>query len=425
MGLGFGDWVLLQPELLNTYAQAVIYTLRNDPEERGSLGEERVLRGELDYPPDFERLPEGDEAIVLLAMHRQLVERELCFRDHDDRENRAAQLIFPSYFRRDRPDRPEAPTTLVTYRFRGQLDTVYASLVTRLHRSDSFESGELWRDAADFTGPTGRPIGVRLTRHDDGRGQLDIYYDELPPPGDQVLFDRHVDEHLRRTATDVQRQRIYRCPSCDIAPSEAAVQRRKTDRMTFIRCNACVEEPKIPFDDDLERRFADATNVAKVARDRDRAQSRLDNESRERVLVGEAYTIVASAGQIAREIVVSDWGLDMEVEFKDDDGNASGKRVWLQLKSGDSHLRRRKRDEAQMFRLNERHAAYWADQAEPVYLVVRDGDGRIEAMDVRAELRRLRDDGPWPPSQIRFDGERFDVMCVRRWRQRALGLEQP
>jgi hypothetical protein len=34
-------------------------------------------------------------------------------------------------------------------------------------------------------------------------------------------------------------------------------------------------------------------------------------------------------GQIAREIVVSDWGPDMEVEFKDDNYHPSGRRVWL------------------------------------------------------------------------------------------------
>ncbi|HET6919513.1 MAG TPA: DUF4365 domain-containing protein, partial [Jiangellaceae bacterium] len=60
--------------------------------------------------------------------------------------------------------------------------------------------------------------------------------------------------------------------------------------------------------------------------------------------------------QNAREIVVSDWGLDMEVEFKDDNHQPTGRRVWLQLNSGDSHLRHRRRDDTHQFRLNERHA---------------------------------------------------------------------
>lgn len=200
MPLGFGDWVLLKPELLNSYAQAVIHTLRSDPDERGAIAEERVLRGELQYPPGLERLDEVDESIVLHAMHKQLVERELCFRDHDEQARRATQLIFPSYFRRNRPDRPTPPQVLVTYRCRGTLDTVYAGLVTRLHHTEAFESRDLWRYAADFAGLSGTRVGVRLAFLDEGEGRLEIYYDTPPPIGEQVLFAGYVDDHLRRTA---------------------------------------------------------------------------------------------------------------------------------------------------------------------------------------------------------------------------------
>ena len=37
-----------------------------------------------------------------------------------------------------------------------------------------------------------------------------------------------------------------------------------------------------------------------------------------------------------------DFGIDGEVEFKDNDGKASGKRIYIQLKSGNSYLRTRK-----------------------------------------------------------------------------------
>jgi hypothetical protein len=66
----------------------------------------------------------------------------------------------------------------------------------------------------------------------------------------------------------------------------------------------------------------------------------LDNESKERALVGEVISTVALARQISREFTVSDHGIDMEIEFKDDGGEATGKKLYLQLKSGDSYLRR-------------------------------------------------------------------------------------
>jgi hypothetical protein len=54
--LAFGSWVLLQPERINAYAQAVIQSLRKDPQERGCLPEELVLNGKLEYQSSARRL---------------------------------------------------------------------------------------------------------------------------------------------------------------------------------------------------------------------------------------------------------------------------------------------------------------------------------------------------------------------------------
>ena len=107
----------------------------------------------------------------------------------------------------------------------------------------------------------------------------------------------------------------------------------------------------------------------------------------------------------------------IEIEFKDDKGRASGKRLYLQLKSGDSYLTTRKRDGAEVFQIkHERWATYWQQQAYPVLLVIRTSDGEIRWMDVSEYQRRL----PQPVKQIVFSGERFDVMSVRRWRERMM-----
>jgi len=146
--------------------------------------------------------------------------------------------------------------------------------------------------------------------------------------------------------------------------------------------------------------------------------------SRERLLVGEVYAMAARANQIARELTVSDHGIDMEIEFKTDDGRATGKKLYLQLKSGDSHLRSRKRDDQRVFRIkNSRHAGYWADQGFPVMLVIRDSSGAIEWMEIGEHLRQQRAAGPWPAREISFAGERFDVMSIRHWRDRVVGSQ--
>ena len=94
------------------------------------------------------RLEGDEERFVLLAMHQTLVERGLCLRQHDRQGQ--PMLIFPSYYRRERPELVGHPAVLVSYRFTGFLDEIYATLVVRLHHTEPFQQDQLWRYAADF-----------------------------------------------------------------------------------------------------------------------------------------------------------------------------------------------------------------------------------------------------------------------------------
>ncbi|KAI9133943.1 DUF4365 domain-containing protein [Acaryochloris sp. CCMEE 5410] len=150
-------------------------------------------------------------------------------------------------------------------------------------------------------------------------------------------------------------------------------------------------------------------------------QDALDNESKDRALVGDVISIVALAGQISREFTVSDHGLDMEIEFKNDYGEATGKRLYLQLKSGDSYLSERKQDGVEIFKIpKQRHVEYWMNQAYPVMLVIRTSEGEIRWMEIREYLKRKTLNGTKQIRQIEFIGERFNVTSVRCWREKTL-----
>ena len=56
-------------------------------------------------------------------------------------------------------------------------------------------------------------------------------------------------------------------------------------------------------------------------------------------------------------------------------------------------------------------------------LVIRNSEGEVRRMEVRDWLKRASDNGRKPVKPIVFDGERFDVMSVRRWRERVLGAK--
>jgi small GTP-binding protein len=415
--LKFGSWVLLQPERINAYAQAVIQTMRDDKHERGCLLEERVLNGDLKYHSSMARLEADEERFVLLAMHQTLVERGLCLREYTDE---GALLIFPSYYRRERPELVGHPAVLVSYRFNGFLDDIYATLVVRLHHTKTFDKDELWRYAADFRTLTGKQLGVKLTRRAEGAGELEVYFDPSIEVGEKIIFSKYVHEHLLQNARDVVRLRHYVCPHCStsVGNREVAMKRLEEGKKDIL-CVNC--EGRILLWDDLENMFASDQMKQRVRDLQQQSAIVLDSESKERVLVGEVISTVSLAGQISRELTVSDHGIDMEIEFKSDAGKATGQKVYLQLKSGDSYLKKRKSDGAEIFKIEKpRHADYWREQAFPMLLVIRTSDGQVRWMEVRDYLKRESDNGKKPVKQIVFAGERLDVMSVRRWRDKAL-----
>jgi hypothetical protein len=172
----------------------------------------------------------------------------------------------------------------------------------------------------------------------------------------------------------------------------------------------------------MEELFASELIRMRVRELQEQSEIVLDNESKDRALVGEVISTVALAGQISREFNVSDHGIDMEIEFKSDIGEASGQKLYLQLKSGDSYLRERKVDGAEIFKIKEeRHARYWMAQAFPVLLIIRNSDGEVRWMEVRDWLKRANAVSEHPVKQIVFEGKRFDVMSVRSWRDKVLG----
>ena len=170
--------------------------------------------------------------------------------------------------------------------------------------------------------------------------------------------------------------------------------------------------------DRAEVRFAAGRN--KFARCRPKRRE-IDKESTELILVGHAYSIAAEAGQVYRGFARSDHGIDGEIEFKDNEGRLTGKKLFLQLKTGDTYGPQLRGNHTISFPIKN---AAWLEScqrsAHPVMLVVRMPGGKIWWMDL-TEFLKLEGDGSTKAiQQIDFAGERLDVMSVRRWRDRIL-----
>jgi WD40 repeat protein len=413
--LAFGDFLLLSPAWLNRYASVVVRMAREHADEMGVVLEQQVLDGRLDYK-DMERLAEADEKILLRAIVQTFLDRALCLRQETPL---GTMLVFPSYFRRDKPDLPEHPNVFVTYGFAGQLEEIYSTLVVRLSYSDGFKSDQLWKDAADFRTPGGKRVGLAMTKKAEGAAEIVVYFEAGVPEDTKVTFIKYVHEHLLARAQpreEVTRVRTYVCPHCD-EPLEnrLAVQKRLAKRLKDIICPMC--EKRVPLLDLIEEKFASSKFLQKVREMDEMAGINLDNESRELILVGHATAIAAEAGQIFRPVTWADWGIDGEIEFKDDKGQASGQRLYLQLKSGDSYLYQRKSDDVEVFTIKKaRHVEYWLKQKYPVMLVIRTSDGRIRWMNVTDYLHEHGKD----TKQIVFQGEPFTALNVVRRRGELL-----
>ncbi len=153
-----------------------------------------------------------------------------------------------------------------------------------------------------------------------------------------------------------------------------------------------------------------------------RTFDKLDTESKDRILVHHVRQVVSEAGQVFRELP-PDHGVDGEIEFKRQNvskGRASAKKIYLQLKSGDSHLRERRTDSTEIFDIDKEHALYWQEHHYDVWLVVRNSDGRTRWMNATAYLKQ-HGIGGRDVKQIVFNGEPFTADAVRAMRDKVLG----
>ena len=158
-------------------------------------------------------------------------------------------LVFPSYFRRDKPDLPEHPNVFVTYGFSGPLEEIYATLVVRLSYSDGFKCEQLWKDAVDFKTPSGKRVGLAMRKKSEGAAEIVVYFEAGVPDDTKVTFIKYVHEHLlaraqpREEVTRVQNLRLpalRRASGKSPGGSDSPVQGTQGHRLSQCARSACL-----------------------------------------------------------------------------------------------------------------------------------------------------------------------------------------
>ena len=232
--LSFGNLVLLQPELLDVYASALINAVRDEPEGFGSIEEERVKRGDF-YIPEDERLKDkGQEHMLLIAMVEDLLTRELILREGNI-------LVFPAQSTRDDPDLPEPEKKVVIFTFDGPVLNVYATLAVRLANSGMFNRDGLWKNAVTYSASLGGRCGLRLETNNDGHGTLSLFFDEVANEQTRYHFEEYVQLHLQRKALpdSLKRRRIFCCVLCGMVVTEQMLQLCEERGLAGLDCPIC------------------------------------------------------------------------------------------------------------------------------------------------------------------------------------------
>jgi small GTP-binding protein len=443
--LDFGSYILLRPEWINIYAQAVIRTLRAAELGLGYIPVRAIREGKLIFqssqahgqPVEEKRLKPEDEQIVLQSMEAVLLERRLCLQQDGD-------LVFPSYCGRERPVGPLSTHHFVSYTIEGFLDDIYATLVVKLAHCGVFKLKDLWRDAADFETLAGQKhVGIMLRRREEGGGEILAHHVAGATGEELVLFASYIHQHLiEQSTTKVLRLRQYICPNCNepVTNRELAMERLlERGESAEIICPRC--EQRVSLWDRIEELFADERIREQVRTLRVGELKDLDTRRLGKLLVHEVSARILSADQKCVEIPQEhDDGIDLEVEFTDTEGRGTAKRMYLQLKAGNSHLTKRKSDGAEIFKIHKSSwVDYWIKTSAngPVMLVIgtfpdpgRHGahlDKRefaeVRWMEIGELLRQKSGSETRPLKQIVFDGERLDAASILRWRDKVLKRE--
>jgi WD40 repeat protein/class 3 adenylate cyclase len=236
--LTFGGYVLLQPELLDAYASAMVNTAKEEPDGLGSLAEEIALAGKFFVPDEQKVRDVKQEQLLLHATVEELVNHDLALQESADD---GRHLVFPSQFNRDYEDAPDPKGKVLAITFDGPVQSLYSTLAVRLGHSGLFTTGrvEMWRNAALFTAEAGGKCGIYLNEFKEARGRLIIFFpDDGATDETRFHFEEFILAHTRKRALEgtVELVRFFICPDCVLPVPDAYVNLLKEKGENVFNC---------------------------------------------------------------------------------------------------------------------------------------------------------------------------------------------
>ena len=256
----FGGYILLQPELLDAYASAIVNAAKTEPDGLGCIAEVAALAGDF-YMSADERIADADlERLLLIATVEELLKHDLALKEIADDE---VDLIFPSQFTRERPDAPDLPGKAGIFLFDGPVLSIYATLAVRLARSQYFKKEMMWKNAATYRATVGGVCGIALHELEEGRAELSLFFDSDTAQQTRLQFENFVATHLKRRLGegDFTWQPVFSCEGCGTEITPQQRHRRLERGLKSSPCPVC--EREVSLLDAVEKIAAAASAGAK------------------------------------------------------------------------------------------------------------------------------------------------------------------
>lgn len=236
--LRFGSLVLLQPELLDAYASAIVNAARDTITDDGCILEYKVRNCSFPIPKDVRLKDSQQEKLLVIATIEDLLRHEIALREHSEC---GEILVFPSQFTRKHPELPEPRGSSVILEFEGPVLNIYCTLAVRLAHSEFFRRSEMWKNAAVYDSVGGGRCGIFLTFTSEASASITLFFSEDSPDVTRFQFEEYVRTHLLKRAMvgSIRRRRLFACSRCAVTITSEQASRRRNLGYVTLNCPVC------------------------------------------------------------------------------------------------------------------------------------------------------------------------------------------
>ncbi len=235
----FGNLILLQPEIVDAYASAIITAAKEKTGGMGAMAEEDARAGRFRMSQDERIADKAQEELLLIATVEDLIGHEIAVRDEDDG---MVNLVFPSQSTRSYPHRlPEPDANTAIWEFQGPVLNIYTTMLVRLWNTGSFKYKDMYENAAHYTDDDGLNFLLYLQHREAGEAELTLFSDKQSTGTKRLYLEEFINAHLQRRVLpdSLNRRYVIACARCGTAMSDVHVEKRRELNFDYMNCPIC------------------------------------------------------------------------------------------------------------------------------------------------------------------------------------------